>query len=143
MLRIVPNHRLILLEEVHCRCCSGTRQQQQWSNVGATAEKSGHRNVRNLIQQKNCYQVGCVARSATDQQHEKAYAILGDQTTRMAEAVSSQPFNPYQSGRWSLPAEILAALPTDAFLQLELAHKICCHAYTQQVWCQNAVVEHV
>jgi hypothetical protein len=61
----------------------------------------------------------------------------------MAEAVSSQSYNPYQSGRWSLPAEILAALPTDAFLQLELAHKICCHAYTQQVWCQNAVVEHV
>eukprot|EP00775_Hariotina_reticulata_P011708 gene11708-11853_t len=61
----------------------------------------------------------------------------------MAEAVSSQPTNSYQNGRWSLPAEILAALPTDGFLQLELAHKICCHAYTQQVSRLESEAQHM
>lgn len=32
-----------------------------------------------------------------------------------------------------LPPEVLSVLPHDSFLQLELAYKITCHAYTQQV----------
>lgn len=33
----------------------------------------------------------------------------------------------------SLPPEVLAVLPSESFLQLELAYKITCHAYAQQV----------
>jgi hypothetical protein len=49
----------------------------------------------------------------------------------MAETYTSDCYMPPDSG--SLPGEVLAVLPTDAYLQLELAYKITCHAYSLQV----------
>jgi hypothetical protein len=55
----------------------------------------------------------------------------------MAETCSSSSYMPPDVA--SIPGEVLAVLPTDAYLQLELAYKISCHAYSQQV-CQNCIV---
>jgi len=33
----------------------------------------------------------------------------------------------------ALPPEVLAVLPLDGHLQIELAHSITCHAYAQKV----------
>ncbi|WIA08253.1 hypothetical protein OEZ85_007697 [Tetradesmus obliquus] len=49
----------------------------------------------------------------------------------MADTYTSDCYVSPESG--SLPGEVLAVLPTDAYLQLELAYKITCHAYGQQV----------
>lgn len=49
----------------------------------------------------------------------------------MADAYKSDDFMPLDTG--NIPDEVLAVLPTEAYLQLELAHKITCHAYSQQV----------
>lgn len=49
----------------------------------------------------------------------------------MADTYPSDCYVSPESG--ILPGEVLAVLPTDAHLQLELAYKITCHAYGQQV----------
>jgi hypothetical protein len=50
----------------------------------------------------------------------------------MAETYTSSGYMPPDAG--SIPGEVLAVLPTGAYLQLELAYKITCHAYSQQVF---------
>ncbi len=42
----------------------------------------------------------------------------------------------YTSREVSLPAEVLSVLPSDPYLQLELAHKIACWTYQRQVQLQ-------